>query len=178
MKKILLSVAAAAIALTAVNAQAANGTVAFTGQIVKATCTVDNDSKNQSVFIGKYPTTAFSAAGDVTASKAFNIKLVNCDTGSYSLRFDGPTLAGYPNLLAVSAATGVGIEILSNDEKIIPINQTASTTALAAITNTAASGSTANGTATFNLKARYKSTTANVTEGAANASSTFTIEYN
>ncbi|MEQ5421494.1 fimbrial protein [Escherichia coli] len=93
-----------------------------------------------------------------------------CKAGDYSLRFDGPSVAGNPNLLSVDQAGGVGIEILTNDEKIIPINQDAN------VINVATTGD-ASGTATFNLKARYKSFLDKVTAGTANASATFTIEY-
>ncbi|MDF7651473.1 type 1 fimbrial protein [Pantoea sp. Acro-805] len=176
MKKILLPLASAVLTLMAMNAHATNGTVKFTGSIVKSTCTVNSSDTNKEVFIGKYPTNAFSKIGDVTASKAFTINLSNCDSGTYTLRFDGPTVAGNPNLLAVSAATGVGIEILDNNEKVLPINQTADDNTAwvtASSTNTAAP----NGTAAFNLKARYKSFNQTVTPGEANASTSFTIEY-
>ena len=50
--------------------------------------------------------------------------LEKCDAGNYSLRFDGNTVAGNPDLLSVSnvggtgtAATGVGIEITDNNGK-------------------------------------------------------------
>lgn len=176
MKKILLPLASAVMTLMAMNAHATNGTVKFTGSIVKSTCTVNSSDTNKEVFIGKYPTNAFSKIGDVTASKAFTINLSNCDSGTYTLRFDGPTVAGNPNLLAVSAATGVGIEILDNNEKVLPINQTADDNTAwvsASSTNT----TTPNGTAAFNLKARYKSFNQSVTPGEANASTSFTIEY-
>lgn len=176
MKKILLPLASAALVLMTMNAHATNGTVKFTGSIVKSTCTVNSTDANKEVFIGKYPTTAFSKIGDVTASKAFSINLANCDSGSYTLRFDGPTVAGNPNLLAVSAATGVGIEILDNNEKVLPINQTADENT-AWVTASSSNTTTPNGTAVFNLKARYKSFNQTVTPGEANASSSFTIEY-
>lgn len=178
MKKILLPLASAALVLMTMNAHATNGTVKFTGSIVKSTCTVNSNDVNKEVFIGKYPTNAFSKMGDVTASKAFSINLANCDSGSYTLRFDGPTVAGNPNLLAVSAATGVGIEILDNNDKVLPINQSSDTnTAWVDAKNDSKDASKPNGTAVFNLKARYKSFNQTVTPGEANASSSFTIEY-
>lgn len=176
MKKVLLSVATAAMTLASVNAQATSGTVKFEGEIVKASCQVTSATKDQTVSIGKYATTAFPKRGAVSASKAFTIALEKCDAGDYSLRFDGPTVANNSNLLAVSVAKGVGIEILDNNEKVIPINQGAddTTTPWANLPATTAAGT---GTITYNLKARYKSYDDNVTVGKADASSTFTIEY-
>lgn len=174
MNKKLLPVAALIIAAPAINAYATNGKVNFTGEIIESTCTVTSGDQNKDVFIGKYPTSAFTATGDVTASKAFTINLEKCESGDYSLRFDGPTVAGNPNLLSVDQAGGVGIEILTNDEKVIPINQDASTSS--PWVNVATPGDSS-GTATFNLKARYKSFMDKVTAGTANASATFTIEY-
>lgn len=172
MKKILLSVTAAAIALATVNAQAANGTVNFTGKIVQSTCVIASSDKDKAVFIGKYPTTAFSGINSVTASKGFSISLENCEAGSYSLRFDGPAAAGNNDLLAVNGgATGVGIEILDVNEKVVPLNQSAGSTTLPVQAVDAA------GKTTFNLKARYKATAATVGAGDANATSSVTIEY-
>lgn len=170
MNKKLLPIAALIISASAMNAYAVNGKVNFTGEIIESTCTVTFGDQKKDVFIGKYPTSAFATKGDVTASKAFTINLEKCEAGDYSLRFDGPSVAGNPNLLSVDQAGGVGIEILTNDEKIIPINQDAN------VINVATTGD-ASGTATFNLKARYKSFLDKVTAGTANASATFTIEY-
>ncbi|EFD0656771.1 MULTISPECIES: fimbrial protein [Escherichia] len=174
MNKKLLPIAALIISASAMNAYAVNGTVNFTGEIIKSTCTVTSGDQKKDVFIGKYPTSAFATKGDVTASKAFTINLEKCEAGDYSLRFDGPSVAGNPNLLSVDQAGGVGIEILTNDEKVIPINQDAD--ASSPWVNVATTGD-ASGTATFNLKARYKSFLDKVTAGSANASATFTIEY-
>ncbi|EHM49131.1 MAG: type 1 fimbrial protein [Yokenella regensburgei] len=175
MKKILLPAAALILSATAMNAYAVNGKVEFTGEIIKSTCNVVSGDQDKQVFIGKYPTSAFTKVGDVTASKAFTIQLEKCTAGDYTLRFDGQTVAGHSNLLSVDKAQGVGIEILDNNEKIIPINQSAGTdTPWVTITPSAPEAS--DGTATFNLKARYKSFDT-VQAGSANANANFTIEY-
>jgi P pilus assembly protein, pilin FimA len=174
MNKNLLTVAAFIISASATSAYATNGKVNFTGEIIESTCTVTSGDQNKDVFIGKYPTSAFTAVGDVTASKAFTINLEKCEAGDYSLRFDGATVAGNPNLLSVDNAGGVGIEILTNDEKTVPINQDADASSPWV---TVASTSDNSGTAIFNLKARYKSFQDTVTAGTANANATFTIEY-
>lgn len=109
--------------LVAPAAQAASGTITFKGEIVQSTCDVSTASVDQTVTIGTFPTPLFKEAGDVSAPKSFNIDMENCEAGTYTLRFDGTTPAGHPELLAVSKATGVGIEILDNNDKVFPINQ-------------------------------------------------------
>lgn len=172
------------------------GVVHFRGVIVSSTCVVSSNDADKTVQLGQWPTTSFPTAGAKTSSVSFQINLNNCpSTGQYTLRFDGPTPAGQPNLLAVSsdtsfnggkdvpnspdapsgasgAASGVGIEILDNQNQAVPIGQDS------------ASGNTFNwqspdssGNVAFNLKAHYKSYTDSVTAGLANADATFTIEY-
>jgi len=152
-----------------VAAQAATGTVKFEGEIIQSTCDVTSATKDQTVVIGTYPTSLFKNVGDVSSSKAFTIGLENCDPGAYTIRFDGQAPAGHPELLAVSVATGVGIEILDNTDKVFPLNQD--------ITDPAIVNVGTDGTATVNLKARYKSFEQTVGAGEANATSTFSIEY-
>lgn len=178
MRKVLLPVTMLILSSTALNVYATNGKVEFTGEIVKSTCNVISGDQNKQVFIGKYPTTAFSTVGDVTNPAApFTIQLEKCEAGDYSLSFEGPTVAGNPNLLSVDVAQGVGIEILDSDnnDKAVPINQSASDDTPSAKITPSASGGT-DGTAIFNLKARYKSFDT-VQAGTANANVNFTIEY-
>lgn len=150
-------------------AQAASGSITFKGEIVKSTCDVSTASIDQTVTIGTFPTTLFKQAGDVSAPKSFTINMENCEAGTYTLRFDGTTPTGHPDLLAVSKATGVGIEILDNNDKVFPINQDLVDPALVTVSAT--------GNATVNLKARYKSFEKEVGAGVADANSTFSIEY-
>lgn len=173
-KHTLLSLAGLVSVLFMQAASAANGTVNFTGEIVKSTCDVVSADKNKTVVLGKYPTSAFPTTGSTSGAKAFSISLEKCEAGDYSLRFDGNTPAGFPNLLAISGgATGVGVEIVDNNGAIVPVTQDV---ALPASVKIAATGTTP-GAATFNLRARYKSFQDTVTPGAANSSATFTIEY-
>ncbi|HHS8778813.1 TPA: fimbrial protein [Serratia marcescens] len=179
MKKVLLPLAALVLSATASNAMAANGTVKFTGEIKQSTCQVTSDNQNKEVYLGTYPTSAFPTVGSKSASKAFQISLEKCDAGDYSLRFDGNTVAGNPDLLSVSnvggtgaAATGVGIEITDNNGKPFAIGDGSNINDDVAKVTIAADGK-----ATFNLQARYRSFDSNVTAGLANATSPFTIEY-
>lgn len=174
MRKVLIPVAAAVLSATAYQAAASNGTVTFNGEIVQSTCQVSTGDQDKTVELGKYPTTAFPKAESTSASKAFTISLEKCEAGDYTLRFDGNTVSGRPDLLSVTGgATGVGIEILDNNGNHFPIAN--DPTDLAYVT--VSGDGDAAGTATFNLQARYHSFQDAVTPGQANATSQFTIQY-
>ena len=176
MKKILLSVMALTASAMSGQVSAANGTVNFTGEIVKSACqVVSSDSPEIKVFLGKYPTSAFKTIGATSASKAFQINLEQCEPGTYTVRFDGNTVAGHPDLLAVNstgkgdAAKGIGIEITDVNGKHFPIaNDVSSDTPSVTVSDNKA---------VFYLQARYRSYAETVTAGQANATSPFTIEY-
>ncbi|CAI0758095.1 Type-1A pilin [Serratia quinivorans] len=174
MKKVLLPLAVLVLSATAYNATAASGNVKFTGEIVQSTCKVVDKDQNKEVYLGKYPTSAFPTSGSTSGAKAFDISLEKCEPGNYTLRFDGNTPAGHPELLAVTGgANGVGVEILDNNGSTLPISQEVATPATVSV---AADGDNP-GSATFNLRARYKSFQDAVTAGQANSNATFTIEY-
>lgn len=70
-------------------------------------------------------------------------------------------------------AVGVGVEILNNKGETLPTSQ--EVMGLAEVTVT--SGGDKPGTATFNLRARYKSYQNQITASQANSNATFTIAY-
>ncbi|CAA0241815.1 type 1 fimbrial protein [Acinetobacter baumannii] len=171
--KVLLSILALSTAVSAQQAMANTGTIAFKGKIVTSTCQATTDTANQTVQLGTWPTSALSTAGQTTSPQTFQIDLEQCDAGNYTVRLDGTTVSATgdnANLLAVTGgATNVGIQVTGLDNKIVPIN-----TALANGYEFAIpSGST---TATLDLKAFYKATGA-ATAGDANATANFSIEY-
>lgn len=174
-RKLTLAVSSGVLAaLFGHAASASNGTINFTGEIVQSACQVVAADQTKTVVLGKYPTSAFPTVGSTSGAQAFSIALEKCDAGDYSLRFDGNTPAGFPDLLAVTGgATGVGIEILDNNSAIVPITQDVA--APASVTVAANDGEA--GSATFHLRARYKSYQETVTPGQANATATFTIQY-
>ncbi|MGY0162917.1 type 1 fimbrial protein [Edwardsiella tarda] len=177
MKKILLPVMALSASVMSGQVSAANGTVNFTGQIINSTCQVaSGDDKNIDVYLGKYPTSAFKAIGDKSASKAFQINLEQCEPGTYTVRFDGNSVPGHPDLLAVSgdgstaAAQGLGIEITDINGKHFAIaNKPTGEEPTVKVVG--------DKKAVFNLQARYRAYADTVTAGLANATSPFTIEY-
>ncbi|AEW44672.1 major type 1 subunit fimbrin (pilin) [Serratia symbiotica str. 'Cinara cedri'] len=162
------------VSITSFNAISANGNVKFTGEIIQSTCKVVDNDKNKEVFLGKYPTTAFPTIGATSGDKAFEIRLEKCEAGSYTLHFDGNTLVGHPELLAVTGgAIGIGIEILNNKGQTLLISQEVTNPTEIVVVG----GSESLGTATFNLHARYKSYKNQITAGEANSNATFTISY-
>jgi major type 1 subunit fimbrin (pilin) len=174
LTKVILPLTGLIVASSFQAANAANGTVNFTGEIVQSTCTVASADQTKTVVLGKYPTSAFPKTGATSGAKAFTISLEKCEAGDYTLRFDGNTPTGNPGLLAVTGgATGVGVEILDNNSAIIPITQDVAAPASVTI---AANGASP-GIATFNLRARYRSFQDVVTAGQANSNATFTIQY-
>lgn len=176
MKKNLIAAAFAATAvLAASNAFAAAGTVNFTGEILDAACTVDVASQNQTVVLGSYNKSEFTAAGDKTAAKKFDIVLKDCPetVTSAHVRFDGQPEATDSNLLAIDssasgAATGVAINLMTADKAQLPLHgdngysYTLSSTA----------------DNTLDFYAQYQSTAAAVTAGPANSVANFSVVYN
>lgn len=149
---------------------AASGTIKFTGEIVQGTCEVLVTDRAKEVEIGVYPTSTFKNVGDVSASRGFTIGLRNCEPERLgTIRFDALTPTGQPGLLAVSVASGVGIEILNNEDKPFPVNQD--------LPGAATYTLDADGAADVYLKARYKSFANLVGPGEANATATFVAEY-
>lgn len=153
-------------------AMAADGTVKFSGDIVDTPCVVSTDSVNQTVTLGKVKASKFAKVKDTSADQGFSIKLEECDNTvkkTASVMFTGSQDSTDNTLLAISnvagAATGVGIEILSNAGTVIPLG-TAS-----------ADNSLQTGENVLNFKAHYKSTLASVGVGPANSQADFQVSY-
>lgn len=171
----LLSAATFASAATTVQ----GGTVHFTGQIVNAACAVSADSMNQTVNMGQYRTALFTAVGTYSNEIPFTIKLEDCDTSvstTAAVAFSGNSDSQDNTVLTVSnigggasgAASGVGIEIKDHAGQVIKPDGSVFSTPHTLI----------DGHNVLNFKARYKSTNATVTPGAADADATFQMQYN
>lgn len=156
-------------------AQAADGTINFTGNIIGATCSVTSGvAGTQTVSLGGIAKSNLAVAGDTSAATKFSIVLSNCPTDfvptKVSVKFDGNSVVSDSSLLALSAgqtATGVGVQILEAD----------GTTAIPLRSDSAAKTLAATGDTTLNFVARYKATAA-ATAGTANANTTFVVDYN
>lgn len=171
-KKIIVLAILAGSAFTGV-AQAADGTIKFTGSISDTTCTVTPTTQNQNVILGTVSSSAFAAIGDTAAPTKFSIDLENCPATvtAASVKFDGPIDADDSNLLALTTAsgqaTGVAVGIYEQDAAtLIPI-----------ATDSASKPLSSTGVNTYNFIAKYVATKAAVTQGPANAATNFTIAY-
>lgn len=172
MKKIA-HISALAACFVASTAQAADGTINFTGTITDQACTVDVNSATQTVSMGTISNTAFGTSAGVTAgAKTFDIVLQSCPESvtSASVRFDGTTHAENSAILALSSgqtASHVGIALYEKDSAtLIPVG-----TSSASVTLDSESSNT------LSYIAKYMSTSTSVGAGSANSSTAFTITY-
>ncbi|SUW63742.1 Type-1A pilin [Buttiauxella agrestis] len=176
MKKNLIAVVVAAIAaVSASNAMATAGTVNFTGLILDTACTVDVASQNQTVPLGEYNKSEFTAQGAVTAAKKFSIVLKDCPEAIKiaHVRFDGQPEVSDSTLLAIDsttpgAATGVAINLMSADKVQLPMH--GENSYRYNLTDTADN--------VLDFYAQYKSTATTVTAGPANSVASFSVVYN
>ncbi len=174
MKKTFLAIAVAGVATIGMMnmAQAADGTINFTGEIIDKTCTVAPDSKSKAVNLGKVAVSALTGTkGSKAAPTPFTLKLTSCPASvtAATLTFDGARDITNPELLQVpggpGVADGVGIEIADKNGTRIPLY-------------TASPDYTVNsGDTTLDFVARYVSTKDTVTAGTANAVAQFTLNY-
>jgi major type 1 subunit fimbrin (pilin) len=173
MKKNLIAAAIAATTLmSAASALAADGTVNFTGEIIPNPCVVDIGTNNtMTVDLGKVGINAFSGPGSKASATKFILRLKDCPTDMVTARFkfDGTAYDGDDSVLKLTqdagVAKGVAIE-LSDVGAVLPL-YTAST----AYTLTA-------GVNELPFYARYIQKAASIEAGVANATSTFTVNYN
>lgn len=169
---LLFSTVIMPISATAALSDYAN--LVMTGSVVAGSCSVDTSSQGQKITIGDFPAGGFSTVGDVTAAKAFSIKIVNCNqqlTNS-SITFSGTEISG-TGLLALSdvsgagnLASGVGVEILDSGMNTIALNKSATIGTLKTGT-----------TNTLNYYLRYKATEIPVKAGNASAIMYFDVSY-
>lgn len=133
-------------------------------------CTVTNTAI--SVPMGTVEKRSFSGVGTWPGdsnTKSFTIPL-NCNSGTrVNLQIDGSVQSATNGVLNLNSgtgsATGVGIQLLYNDQP------------LALGTSFLAGTTTSSGTYNIALKSRYYQTADNITTGSANSSATFTLTY-
>lgn len=149
----------------------------FTGTIQAETCDVDLSSLSQSIDLGQFPIDTFQSVGTTTKFKPFNINLRNCSRGISGTKvwFTGEADSNNPALLALTdtgmgnetiMASGIGVEILDENQDPVRINNTSSVVyPLKAGRNT------------LSFYIRYKSTLPQVTSGNATAVMYFDLDY-
>lgn len=173
MKKAIFALSALAVVSTsAFAANSGDGTIKFTGEIVDSPCTVSTDSQNQEVVLGQVKKSVFTAVGDKSVAKPFEIKLEDCDITTntkVNVSFAGVGDTDNPKLVSVSteagAATGVGIGIYDNSNTAVDMNTGKSTMTLSA------------GQTVLYYTANYVATKDTVTTGYGNAEVDFNLTY-
>ncbi|AHG21409.1 ferrous iron transporter B [Chania multitudinisentens RB-25] len=173
-KNIIVVTLVAAAAMGSVSTFAADGQINFTGEIIDAACEVVNNVNNPlAVTLGRVAKTAFDGKGTTAAATGFTLQLKNCPatlTGA-TVKFDGTTVAGDNSVLALTqeagVAQGVGIQLSDSSQDALPLNTASASYPLAST-----------GTNNLDFVARYVATATTVTAGPANATASFTINYN
>lgn len=181
-KKLLLATVLLALSSTSVYAEGeatGDGVIHFTGNIVNASCVIDGDSggKELTVALGTFPITDFAESGMTSPPVDFDIKLKDCPVKTdglpaVQLTFEGATVSGNNTILALSgadAATGIGI-VVNYAGTALTLDGSADQVAVD-LPDVAGSG------ARESFTAHYKSTSATVTAGPANADLTVNILY-
>lgn len=172
MKKCLIAVSLAAAAFSA-SVLADDGRINFYGSITDSACTVVNNMSNPlSVMMGNVSSSAFTGAGSTASPTKFNIALKDCPESAKSatVKFDGTADSNVATLLALTqeagVAKGVGIQLMDNKNAVVPLYTASSAYPLQAGDNNLA------------FVARYYATANTVSAGFANATSSFTLNYN
>ncbi|MBR8209377.1 type 1 fimbrial protein [Burkholderia cenocepacia] len=124
-------------------AHAADGTVSFVGKVIASTCSVDGGS-DLTVPLPPVSTTALTNVGSVAGRSAFSLALKGCTVGDENPVKVGVIFENGANVdqssgrltidTGAKAATGVQINVLDDQQKLIPIGaQTAASTQIADI---------------------------------------------
>ena len=153
------------------NASAYDVLVSVTGKIIGNTCVVSADSKEVNVPLGTIGTRQFLAAGDVSNIKTpFALNLEECGPtfAGAKVRFTGTPDTTNTQLLKVDdgGATGVAVELLDSNSKLIPLD-----------TQTEAYGTAGSETVEMKFFARLTATGETVTPGDVSAIATWLVEY-
>ncbi|WP_274242165.1 MULTISPECIES: fimbrial protein [unclassified Enterobacter] len=170
MKKVLLPILLT-VGLQGV-ANAADGTIEFTGSIISPPCTLDSAKSNISVPLGVYTSDALAGKGTETTAQDFDIVLTNCSTDKFSAvqtRFNftpDSTDNQYIAITGSDSASGVAIKLMEQDGTLIKPNSESTAVQLPEGEGLSLS-----------YKASYISTADTVTEGSANANGTFELMY-
>lgn len=174
MKKLSIIAAAIIAGSLSASALAFDGQIQFRGKITGESCTVTNNPTNPLVVtLGEVAVSAFGGAkGAYSSISPFKISLTSCPASAKTakVKFESATHPDDVTLLAPDAvagvATGVGVLIADANNGIVrPLTASAAYTL-------------ATGTNDLEFTARYKSTSATVTAGPADISTSFTLIYN
>lgn len=145
--------------------------VSVKGNLIANTCVVSADSLLKEVPLGDIGTRQLSKTGAVSNIKApFTLTLEACGStfSGVKIRFSGTPDEVDSRLIKVAAggATGVAVQILDNEGKLVPLN-----------TQTAAYGVAGSDSVQMTFYARLIATGPDVTAGNVSALATWTTEY-
>ena len=174
-----LSTSAFAVTNEAGEAEAVGGVVHFTGFITDSTCAVNGEKDNpfkESLDLGTYLTTDFTAAGDVSTSVPLNLSLTGCPKSvtGVSLRItsnEGPDdyASDYAIVEGVDEeddiASGVAIRLNDDAGEQIPYGEESKT------------WDVTDGSVDVTVEAQYVANGTAMTPGNANLDATFAINY-
>ncbi len=174
MKKLIMSLTAASSLLACIGAQAADGTVNFTGQVTAQTCRIDGSSgaTTKTVTLPKVSTSALAKIGDPAGRTKFTFALSQCseDTG-VSVRFEpGATVSAATGNLLNQTANGSNaqIQILNSNFGVVNVSTNTGDQAVAIV----------DGNATLTYYAQYIAATAAGTAGLVTSSVQYSLAYN
>lgn len=157
------------IASSAYAAEGETSTVQFQGNITEATCSLSTDSRDKAVDLGSVSSNAFDAgSGATTGGKSFSINLTDCapSVTTATVTFSGDTTADSVLKTSQGDITNVGIQILQDGAPLKLDGSQASTA------QTLVEGDNA-----LDFTARYIALSNSVAAGEANASASFTLNY-
>lgn len=154
-------------------AQAFDGTVKFTGNILDAACTVDiGENSTIPVVMGDIQKSAFTGDGSLAATTKFTVKLKSCPAGvdQATVKFSGTSYQGDDNFIqldqAVDVATGVAIQIKDSTQTVVPLAVDSKPyTLLPDVEND------------MDFYASYVQKGTTVVKGSANSTVNFTVDY-
>lgn len=177
---------AAAIALVgsalavAPGAQAADGTISFTGKVLNSTCSVSNASGGiVAVTLPTVQASALTSAAPTAGQIPFELSLTGCPTSPSGV----VVAADFSGSTNIDTATGAlmngtglsysNVQVQMTDGKGAPINLGKNAAPVSATID-------GSGAATLGYRAQYykPSTITTVTPGAVNTSVAFTLTYN
>lgn len=165
----------ALVSLVVANASAADSTITISGYVRDNACAVAGESKDFTVDLMANAAKQFHAVGVTTPLVPFRIVLSPCGSSVTAVKVGFVGIADSVNtdLLkldgGVSAAAGMGVQILDGQQAVLPLNATSSTIQWTTLTP--------GQTNTLNFYARLIATQVPVTAGHVNATATFTLEF-
>lgn len=163
------------LSLIIANAFAADSTITISGYVRDNACAVAGESQDFTVDLMNNAAKQFTAIGTVTPTVPFHIVLSPCGSSVTAVKigFTGIADNDNSNLLkldsGVSAAAGMGVQILNSQQVMLPLN--------AAWSDISWTTLTPGQTNTVNFYARLMATQIPVTAGHVNATAIFTLEF-